>query len=213
MSDTTLLTGTDAADAYSLTPTSDGGITTIDNFGDDDTIEINGYDYDAEYLYHFAYYERSLDMDVDLGLVETDDTTQVLLYTNSAEEGEIATYDELFAVINLESDTGASTVLSGTDDADTFEFTASSEDGLATVTDFGAEDSIVVDGQTFDAEYLYFFAANDRNLTGSVDLDLVGEGDTQQIVLYGDSNDEANAASYDDPFAIIEVEVANGSIA
>ncbi|PJI92351.1 hypothetical protein BC777_1199 [Yoonia maricola] len=213
MTETTLVTGTDEAETFTFTPTADDGIVTIDNFGADDSVVIGDDTYDAEYLYHFASAQRALSMDVDSDLIGEGDTQQIVLYANSAEDGEVASYDEVFAVINVASDTGASPIFAGTDDADTFEFTASSDDGIAAVSDFGAEDTVVIGDQTYSADDLYAAAYSQRSLSADVDTDLIDAGDTQQIVLYANSAEEGDIASYDELFAVIDITVDDGWIA
>ncbi len=205
--DDTTVSDSETPQTYELTPTADDGIVTIDGIGDEDLISFEGdsYDYDFGYVSFFAMAQRSLSADVDTGyVVDEEGNEQILLYTNSQPEGEVASYDELFAVLNV---TDAFT-LDGTSDADTFELTATADDGVVTVNDFSVEDTISIEGDnyTYDYEYLYTFAVNQRQISSDVDTDFVVADDgTEQILLYTNSNDEGEIASYDELFAVVNV--------
>ena len=199
--------GTQAPQTYALTPTADDGIVTIDGIGDDDVINFAGdsFDYDFGFINFFAMAQRALSADVDTDyVVDEDGNEQVLLYTNSQPEGEVASYDELFAVLNV-NDGFTET---GTPDAETFELTPTVDDGVVTVNDFNAEDSVSFAGDTFsyDFDYLYNFAVNQRQISTDVDTDFVIADDgTEQILLYTNSNEEGEVASYDELFAVLNV--------
>ena len=221
--ESSVLAGTDAVDVFTLTPTSDDGIVTITDLSNEDIVQIGDDRFDGDYVYQFGRLERSLNAEVDTALVGDGDGEQVLLFGNSAEDGEFASFDELFAVINIASDgeTAGSNVLVGTDAADTYTLTPSADDGVVTVTDFGLEDSIIftdpddpsmIDQHVFDGEELYFSAYAGRSLSQDVDSELIGEGDSQQIVLSGNSSGPDEIASFDEVFAVIDVSVEDGWI-
>ncbi len=198
---------TSAAQAFELSPTVDDGFVTIEAFGEADTITFAGETvvYDYEYIYSFAVTQRQLGPNVDTGFVtDADGNEQILLFANSNEEGEIASFDELFAVLNV--DDGFTET--GTSDADAFALTPTADDGVVTVNDFAAEDTVTFEGDTFtyDFDYLYNFAVNQRQINADVDTGFVTDADgNEQILLFANSNDEGEVASYDELFAVLNV--------
>lgn len=198
---------TSDGETIELTPTIDDGFVTIEGFGEEDTLTFEGDPsvYDYEYLYAFAVTQRQLSADVDTDLVtDADGNEQILFFTNSNEDGEIASFDELFAVLNL-SDGFTET---GTAEADSFALTPTADDGVITVNDFAAEDTVTFEGDsfTYDFEYLYNFAINQRQINADVDTDFVTDADgNEQILLFANSNEEGEVASYDELFAVLNV--------
>lgn len=199
--------GTQAAQTVELTPTADDGIVTIDAFDAEDSVIFSGdaFTYDYDYLYTFAVNQRALSIDVDTGFVtDADGNEQILLFTNSNDEGEIASYDELFAVLNV-TDGFTQT---GTSEADAFALTATADDGVVTVNDFGEGDTVSIAGDTFtyDFDDLYNFAVNQRQISTDVDTNFVIDAEgNEQILLFANSNGEGEIASYDELFAVLNV--------
>ena len=191
-------TGTSALESFYLEITNDG-LVTVDNFGAEDSVVLYDTEYDFEYLYAFAYAERNLGPDYDLELTTDDEgDEQILIYTNSADEDEVASYDDLFAVLNITDDV----TLTGTDDADTFEFTATADDGVVTVNDFGAEDTVVIGDSEYSADFLVAFAYAERNFGGTTRAELTIDDDGNgEIALYADSSD-TDIAVYDELYAV-----------
>jgi len=197
----------DTPQATELTPTADDGIVTIDGFDAEDSVTFSGDDftYDFDYLYNFAVNQRALSTDVDTGFVtDAAGNEQILLFANSNEPGEIASYDELFAVLNL-SDGFTQT---GTPGADSFALTPTADDGVVTVNQFSVGDTVSFEGDTFtyDFDTLYNFAVNQRQISTDVDTNFVVKADgTEQILLFANSNPAGEVASYDELFAVINV--------
>jgi hypothetical protein len=199
--------GTSTPQTYELTPTADDGIVTIDGIGEEDIVSFAGdsVEYDFGFISFFAMAQRALSTDVDTDYVVDDEgNEQVLLYTNSQPEGEVASYDELFAVLNVTD----GFTRDGTSEADTFELTATADDGVVTVNDFSGEDTISIAGDNFsyDFDYLYNFAVNQRQISTDVDTNFVVADDgTEQILLFTNSNDDGEIAAYDELFAVLNV--------
>jgi hypothetical protein len=194
---------TSAAQTFVLTATADDGVATIDAFGEEDSISIGDETFNFDYLYTFATNQRQITMDVDTGFVtDSEGNEQILLYTNSNDEGEIASYDELIAVLNV-TDGFTQT---GTSEADTFELTVGANDGVVTVNDFGEGDTVSIGADTFDFDYLYAFATAQRQISMDVDTNFVTDDEgNEQILLFANSNGEGEVTSYDELFAVLNV--------
>ncbi len=198
-------TGTSDIETFYLEISADGTIA-VDGFGAEDSVVLYDTEYDYEYIYSYAYAERQLGSDYDLKLTTNDDgDEEILIYTNSAEEGDIASYDELFAVLTTTDDV----TYTATEDVDTFVLTPTASDGVVTINDFGVEDYVEIDGWSYSADNLVAYGYAGRHLGASAMADMtIDEDGNGQITLYANSADEDEViAVYDEAFAVINVDM------